>query len=61
MKFWLFIISTILISACSRPDRGTVDKLNTLSYVYHYRNIDSAQAYAVRAYKLSDGYSEGRA
>ena len=61
MKFWLFIISTILISACSRPDRGAVDKLNSLSYVFHYRNIDSAQAYAVRAYKLSDGYSEGRA
>ena len=61
MKFWLFIISTILISACSRPDRGAVDKLNSLSYAFHYRNIDSAKAYAVRAYKLSDGYSEGRA
>ncbi len=61
MKFWLFVISTILISACSRPDRSTVDKLNSLSYAYHYRNIDSAQANAVRAYKLSDGYSEGRA
>ena len=61
MKFWLFVISTILISACSRPDRSAVDKLNSLSYAYHYRNIDSAQANAVRAYKLSDGYSEGRA
>ena len=38
-----------------------MDKLNSLSYYYHYRNIDSAQAYAVRAYDLSDGYSEGRA
>ena len=38
-----------------------MDKLNSLSYAYHYRNIDSAQAYAVRAYELSDGYSEGRA
>ena len=35
--------------------------LNSQSYTYHYRNIDSAQAYAVRAYELSDGYSEGRA
>ena len=61
MKFWLFVISNILISACSRPDRNAVDKLNSLSYAYHYRNIDSAQANAVRAYKLSDGYSEGRA
>ena len=61
MKFWLFIISTILVSACSRPDRNAVDKLNSQSYAYHYRNIDSAQAYAVRAYDLSDGYSQGRA
>ena len=38
-----------------------MDKLNSLSYAYHYRNIDSAQAYAVRAYELSDGYNEGRA
>ena len=38
-----------------------MDKLNSLSYAYHYRNIDSAQAYAVRACELSDGYSEGRA
>ena len=38
-----------------------MDKLNSLSYAYHYRNIDSAQANAVRAYELSDGYSEGRA
>ena len=61
MKFWLFVISTILISACSRPDRSAVDKLNSQSYAYHYRNIDSAQANAVRAYDLSVGYSEGRA
>ena len=38
-----------------------MDKLNFQSYTYHYRNIDSAQAFAVRAYELSDGYSEGRA
>ena len=38
-----------------------MDKLNSQSYAYHYRNIDSAQAYAVRAYELSDGYREGRA
>ena len=35
--------------------------MNSQSYAYHYRNVDSAQAYAVRAYELSDGYSEGRA
>jgi tetratricopeptide (TPR) repeat protein len=61
MRFWLFIISTILLSACSRPDRNDVDKLNALSYDYHYRNLDSALYYSTRAYDLSDGYSEGRA
>ena len=61
MKFWLLIISTILLSACSRPDRNVVDKLNSLSYAYHYRNIDSALYYSSRAYDLSKGYSEGRA
>ena len=58
---FLIFLFLILFSACSRPDKSAVDKLNFLSYSYHYRNIDSAQAYAVRAYDLSDGYSEGRA
>ena len=61
MKFWLFILSLILISACSQPDRDAVDKLNTLSYSSHYRNIDSAQSYALRAYQQSEGYKDGRA
>ena len=38
-----------------------MDKLNSLSYAYHYRNIDSALYYSSRAYDLSKGYSEGRA
>jgi len=38
-----------------------VDKLNTLSYSSHYRNIDSAQSYALRAYQQSEGYKDGRA
>ena len=61
MKFWLFILSTILISACSRPYRDAVDKLNSLSYASHYRNVDSAQHYAEQAYELAVGYDEGRA
>ena len=61
MRFWLFILSLILFSACSRPDRDAVDKLNTLSYSSHYRNIDSAQSYALRAYQQSEGYKDGRA
>ena len=61
MRFWLFILSLILFSACSRPDSDAVDKLNTLSYSSHYRNIDSAQSYALRAYQQSEGYKDGRA
>jgi signal transduction histidine kinase len=51
----------LLFSACSRPDRQTVDRLNALSYASHYRDIDSTEAYAQRAYQLSAGYQEGRA
>ena len=61
MKYWLFIISTIILSACSRTDRQAVDKLNEQSYAYHYRNIDSTESYARRAAKLADGYHAGRA
>ena len=61
MKYQLFIILTILLSACSRPDRQTVDKLNSQSYAYHYRNLDSAEVYARRAGDLSEGYHAGRA
>lgn len=62
MRFWLFVLSTILLlSACTRPDRQTVDKLNETSYVYHYRNIDSVSYYAHQAEKASAGYSSGKA
>jgi len=61
MKFWLFILSTILISACSRPDRQAVDKLNSISYAYHYRNIDSTEVYAQRSFEQAVNYPAGRA
>ena len=61
MKYQLLILITILLSACNRPDRHAVDKLNSLSYAYHYRNIDSTEAYAQRAVELAAGYGAGRA
>ena len=61
MKYWLFIVSTILFSACTRPDRQTVDRLNSQSYAYHYRNIDSTQHLAQQAYQMSEGYDAGKA
>ena len=61
MKYQLLILITILISACSHPDRQAVDKLNATSYAYHYRDIDSTEAIAKRAYDLAVDYPAGRA
>ena len=61
MKFWLFILSTILISACTRPDTQTVNKLNARSYASHYRDVDTTEYYAKQAYALSENYDKGRA
>lgn len=35
--------------------------MNSISYAWHYRNLDSTQVYAEEALRLSDGYDEGRA
>ena len=35
--------------------------LNSKSYYYHYRNIDSTQTYAQRAFSLAHDYNDGRA
>ena len=51
----------LLISACSPSDQAAVDKLNSLSYACHYRNIDSTEVYARWALALSSDYDDGRA
>lgn len=51
----------IILSACSSPDRHAVDKLNSQSYAYHYRNLDSTSHYAREALKLSADYADGQA
>lgn len=51
----------ILISACSPKDRQSVDKLNSISYAYHYRDIDSTAFYAQQAFDHSDDYPDGKA
>lgn len=38
-----------------------MDKLNDLSYAYHYRDIDSAEAKARKAYVMASDYGDGRA
>ena len=50
-----------IFSACSPHDRQAVDKLNSLSYAYHYRNLDSTDVYAQQAFDGSANYADGRA
>lgn len=59
---WLIaILSLLFISACSSYNDRKVDKLNTLSYAYHYRNLDSVSSLATKAIRLSDDYHAGKA
>ena len=57
------IIPILLFSACSPSDRQAVDKLNSLSYAYHFRQVDSAEHYAQQAFILAheEGYADGQA
>ena len=36
----------LFLSACSPSDKAAVDKLNSLSYAWHYRDVDSTEHYA---------------
>lgn len=58
----LGILSLFFFLACSPYVRNKeVDRLNALSYTFHYRNLDSTLIYANKALALSDGYSSGKA
>ena len=59
---WLLaILGLFLFSACSPSDKTEVDRLNTLSYACHYRNVDSTEIYARQALALSANDEDGRA
>ena len=55
----LFVL--LILSACSPSDRQQVDKLNSLSYAYHYRSADSAEYYARKAFAAATHYEDGKA
>lgn len=57
----LCLLSLFFFSACSPDAKRDVDKLNSSSYAFHYRNLDSAKVYADSAFHLSKGYDAGRA
>lgn len=61
-SIWLLCLWSILFfSACSSQNNEEADRLNDISYGYHYRNLDSTEVYARKAYTASDGYDAGKA
>jgi len=61
-SMWLVVILNLLFfSACSSHYSGRVDELNSLSYAYHYRSLDSVSMFARKAITLADGYFAGKA
>lgn len=60
--FILLLYVLLTHSSCSAPSNNyDADKLNEISYAYHYRDIDSTQVYAEKALALSEHYDAGKA
>lgn len=57
----MFLWSLLFFSSCSSTDKKKIDNLNSISYAWHYRNLDSTRVYANKALRLSDDYDEGKA
>ena len=57
----VMMLALFFYSACGPSHKQEVDRLNTLSYAYHYRNLDSTKMLAQRALALSDDYRAGYA
>ena len=59
--FIVMMLALFFYSACGPSHKQEVDRLNTLSYAYHYRDLDSTKMLAQRALAISDDYSAGYA
>ena len=55
------MVGLFLLSACQSEYKTQVDRLNDISYSYHYRNLDSTKHYAEKALNLSQNYDNGHA
>ena len=58
LVFWWLMLLAGVASCGQMAERGRAtlaDSLNAVSYRYHYRNLDSCRAYAVRALARADG------
>ena len=57
----LCLLGLLLFSACGPKNKEEVDKLNSTSYFYHYKNLDSTSVYARKALALAGDYHAGKA
>ncbi len=57
----MMMLALLVFSACSPSHKDEVDKLNSQSYAFHYRDLDSAKMLAHKALMLSDDYPTGYA
>ena len=57
----LCLLCLLCFSACEPVNKEAVDGLNSISYGFHYKNLDSTEVYARRALSLAGGYGAGRA
>lgn len=58
---FLFILSTFLLTGCYEQNIKETDRLNELSYSFHYRSLDSTRLYAQKAMATAGRYGAGKA
>ena len=60
----LLCLATFLLTACNQAGKARTDQLNELSYIFHYRNLDSTLYYAEQSIvaaqkcRYDGGYAE---
>lgn len=57
----LSMVALLVFSACSPSHKGEVDELNSISYAYHYRDLDSTKHFAEKALSMAGDYPAGAA
>ena len=65
IRYMVGLLWAVLLAGCSahgshRGGAHPVDELNRMSYVWCYRNLDSAAHYAAKAYEQAGHYVHGR-
>ncbi len=60
-QFFILHFLCFFLLSCSTCDRQVADGFNSLSYAYHYRDLDSTEHYARKALQSAATYSTGQA